>query len=245
MHKLPQDKSAWSTAVERVKHTGATRWTGVIRNVSLRMRALPLTDIVFGRFQRFAPLALHQVAEQKAYLATHALALAPLGAYVVLITWLIASSLATLHMRNVVRAGILIASLGTLGVGSTTLAQAGDDPSGVWLTQAGDARVRISRCGNELCGTVVWLKDKIDPATGRPFTDNKNPDPGLARRPMIGLPLFLGMRPAGPGKWSGHVYNADDGKIYVSNLSVSGPSTLTVEGCVGPLCGSESWTRSR
>jgi hypothetical protein len=233
MHKLPQDKSAWSTAVERVKHTGATRCMGVISNVSLRMRALPLTDIVFSRFQRFAPLALHQVAEQKAHLATRALALAPLGAHVVLITWLIASSLASFHMRNVVRAGILIASLGMLGVGSAIHAQ------------AGDARVRISRCGSELCGTVVWLKDKIDSATGRPFTDNKNPDPGLAKRPMIGLPLFLGMRPAGPGKWSGRIYNADDGKTYASNLSVSGPSTLTVEGCVGPLCGSESWTRSR
>jgi uncharacterized protein (DUF2147 family) len=210
------------------------------------MRALALTNIAFGRFERFAPLAPHQVAEQNAHLAIHALALVPLGAYVVLMRWLIASSLATLRMRNdVVRVGILIAILGMLSVGSATRAQAGDDPSGVWLTQAGDARVRISRCGSELCGTVVWLKDKIDPATGRPFTDDKNPDPGLAKRPMIGLPLFLGMRPAGLGKWSGHIYNADDGKIYASNLSVSGPSTLKVEGCVGPLCGSESWTRSR
>jgi uncharacterized protein (DUF2147 family) len=120
-----------------------------------------------------------------------------------------------------------------------------DDPNGIWLTQAGDARVRVSRCGDELCGTVVWLKDKIDPSTGRPFTDDKNPDRALAKRPMIGLPLFLGMRRAGPGKWSGHIYNADDGRTYVSNISITGPSTLKVEGCVGALCGSESWTRWR
>jgi uncharacterized protein (DUF2147 family) len=241
----PQGISAWLTAVERVKHTGVTRYAGVVRSVSLMMRALPLTDIDFNRFERFAPLALYQVAEQKAHLATPALALAALGTYVVLMTWLSAASLATLRLRNVVRIGVTIAILGMLGVGSVTRVQAGDDPSGIWLTQAGDARVRVSRCGSELCGTVVWLRDKIDPATGRPFTDDKNPDAGLAKRPMIGLPLFLGMRPVGPGKWSGRIYNADDGKTYASNLSISGSSTLNVEGCVGPLCGSESWTRVR
>lgn len=243
MHKQPQDMSAWLTAVERVKHTVVTRCAGVVRSVSLMMRALPLTDIDFSRFERFAPAALYQVGgEQKAHLATPALALA---AYVVLMTWLIASSLATLRLRNVVRIGVTIAILGTQCVGSVTRVQAGDEPSGIWLTQAGDARVRISRCGIELCGTVVWLRDKIDPATRRPFTDDKNPDAGLAKRPMIGLPLFLGMRPVGPGKWSGRIYNADDGKTYASNLSISGPSALKVEGCVGPLCGSESWTRAR
>jgi uncharacterized protein (DUF2147 family) len=226
MHKQPQD-------------TSTTHYAGVIKNM---MQALPLTDIDFGRLERFV---LHQVAEQKAHLATHALALVPLGAYVILMTWLIASSLVTLRMRNVVRVGVLIAMLGSLCLGSATRAYAGDDPSGVWLTQAGDARVRVSRCGSELCGTVVWLRDKIDPATGRPFTDDKNPDAGLAKRPMIGLPLFLGMRPVGPGKWSGRIYNADDGKTYASNLSISGSSTLNVEGCVGPLCGSESWARVR
>ena len=43
---------------------------------------------------------------------------------------------------------------------------------------------------------------------------------------MIGLPLFTGMRPAGPDKWSGQIYNADDGKSYASNVSVAGPDTL-------------------
>jgi uncharacterized protein (DUF2147 family) len=213
----------------------------IVKNISRVIQAVPLADIDFGRIERF--VAYH-IAEQKAHLATHALASITVGAYVILMTWLIASNLANLRLRNVFRVGVWLAILGTLCVGSATRAQAGDDPSGVWLTQAGDARVRVSRCGDELCGKVVWLKDKIAPATGRPFTDIKNPDPRLAKRPMIGLPIFLGMRSVGSGKWSGRIYNADDGKTYASNVSVSGPSTLKVEGCVGSLCGSESWARA-
>jgi len=104
--------------------------------------------------------------------------------------------------------------------------------------------VRVSKCGGGICGVVVWLKDPINPATGKPHLDDKNPNPSLARRPMIGLPLFAGMQPSGPNRWSGQIYNADDGNSYASNISVSGPDTLRVEGCVGMLCGSETWTRS-
>ena len=118
------------------------------------------------------------------------------------------------------------------------------DPSGIWLTQAGDARVRVSKCGAGLCGVVVSLRDPIDPATGKPQVDDKNPNPALKKRPIVGLPLFSGMHPSGPNKWSGQIYNADDGSTYSSNVSVTGPDSLRVEGCVGVLCGGETWTRS-
>ena len=124
-------------------------------------------------------------------------------------------------------------------------AQAGGEVGGIWLTQAGDAKVRVGKCGGGICGVIVWLKDPINPATGKPQIDDKNPNPSLARRPMIGLPLFSGMHPTGPNKWTGQIYNADDGNSYASKISVSGPDTLRVEGCVGALCGGESWTRSR
>jgi uncharacterized protein (DUF2147 family) len=117
------------------------------------------------------------------------------------------------------------------------------EPTGIWLTQAGDARVRVSKCGGGICGVIVWLKDPINAATGKPEVDDKNPNPVLARRPMIGLSLFSGMRPSGANKWSGQIYNADDGKSYESHISVAGPDTLRVEGCVGVLCGGENWTR--
>ncbi len=104
-------------------------------------------------------------------------------------------------------------------------AQAGGDVSGIWLTQAGDAKVHVSKCGGGVCGAVVWLRDPIDPATGKAPVDDKNHNPSL-------------------NKWSGQIYNADDGNSYASNISVAAPDSLRVEGCVGALCGGETWTRS-
>ena len=142
------------------------------------------------------------------------------------------------------RFGFIIAILTALLGAAPAKAQAGGNPTGIWLTQAGDAKVRVSKCSGGICGVVVWLKDPINPATGKPQVDDKNPNPSLAKRLMIGLPLFSGMQASGPNKWSGQIYNADDGNSYASNVSVSGPGTLKVEGCVGALCGGETWTRS-
>jgi uncharacterized protein (DUF2147 family) len=122
-------------------------------------------------------------------------------------------------------------------------AQTALDPSGTWLTEKGDARVRVSRCGGGICGVVVWLKDPDDPITGKPQVDDKNPNPALTKRPMIGLPLFIGMRSTGHGRWSGQIYNADDGGTYASKVAVTGPDTLRVEGCLGVFCGGENWSR--
>ena len=140
-------------------------------------------------------------------------------------------------------AGKILLLLFSLAVLNTPAgAESSVDPTGVWLTQAGDAKVHIARCGSSICGTIVWLKSPIDPATGKPQTDDKNPDPAKARRPIIGLSLFQDMKLVG-SQWSGRIYNADDGKTYESNVSLTGNSTLTVEGCVLMFCGSETWTR--
>ena len=141
---------------------------------------------------------------------------------------------------------LVIVALAALMAATPAKAQgaAGGRPDGIWLTQAGDAKIRVSRCGDGICGVVVWLKEPIDPATGKPQVDDKNLNPALAKRPIIGLSLFSTMRPVGPNQWSGQIYNADDGKVYASKVSVAGPATLKVEGCVGAFCGGEEWTRS-
>jgi uncharacterized protein (DUF2147 family) len=130
--------------------------------------------------------------------------------------------------------------------GGWTAVYAQDDaaPVGLWLTEKGDARIQVSQCGSALCGKVVWLREAIDPATGRPQTDSKNPNPSLASRPMIGVQLFVGMQPSGPGRWAGRIYNADDGGLYDSKIAWMGPTTLRVEGCLGAICGGENWTRA-
>jgi uncharacterized protein (DUF2147 family) len=142
------------------------------------------------------------------------------------------------------RLTFIIATLAALLTAPSALAQGAAEPTGIWMTQAGDARVKVSKCSGGICGVIIGLRDPIDPSTGKPAVDNKNPNPSLATRPMIGLPLFSGMQPSGPNKWSGQIYNADDGKSYASTVSVATPDTLKVEGCVGSLCGGENWTRS-
>ena len=142
------------------------------------------------------------------------------------------------------RTAFIIAIAAACLTAPSARAQGATEPTGVWQTQAGDARVKVSKCGGGgICGVIVGLKDPIDPATGKPQVDDKNPNPTLKKRPMIGLPLFSGMQPSGPGKWSGQIYNADDGSSYASSVSLAGPNALKVEGCVGALCGGENWTR--
>jgi uncharacterized protein (DUF2147 family) len=123
-------------------------------------------------------------------------------------------------------------------------AETNADPTGVWLTEAGDAKIHVSRCGSGICGIIVWLKAPIDPATGRPQVDDKNSDPALARRPIIGLNIFKGMKPVTERKWSGRIYNADNGKTYASDVTLAGARKLEVRGCVmAVLCGGETWTK--
>ncbi len=119
------------------------------------------------------------------------------------------------------------------------------DPVGVWLTQTGNSRIRIADCGGALCGTIIWLKEPNDPETGKPKTDKHNSDASKRNRPLIGVQIVLGMKPAGNGKWSGQVYNAEDGKTYSGNLTFSGGNGLQLQGCAlgGLVCKGQNWTK--
>jgi uncharacterized protein (DUF2147 family) len=116
------------------------------------------------------------------------------------------------------------------------------EPTGTWLTQAGDAHIRIAHCGAALCGTVVWLKDTIDPDTGKPPVDARNPDPRKRGRRILGLRIFA-MTPDGQGAWAGSIYNSDDGQTYAGKLLWHSADRLEVQGCAGALCGGENWRR--
>ena len=120
------------------------------------------------------------------------------------------------------------------------------DPTGVWVTEGGKARVRIGRCGDALCGTIVSLAEPNDPATGKAKTDKNNADPAKRDRPLIGTTIVLGMKPGDAAdKWNGQVYNAEDGKTYTGSLALQGAGTLRLEGCAMAIfCKSQTWTRA-
>jgi uncharacterized protein (DUF2147 family) len=115
---------------------------------------------------------------------------------------------------------------------------------GTWYTGDKESQVRIVNCGGALCGTLVWLKEPNDPATGRPKTDKHNADASKHNRPLLGVPIVLAMKPNGPGQWNGEVYNAEDGKTYSGSFTLTGPDTADLKGCVlSILCKSQTWTR--
>jgi uncharacterized protein (DUF2147 family) len=117
------------------------------------------------------------------------------------------------------------------------------EPTGTWLTQRGDAQIRVARCGASICGTVVWLRNEVDARTGQPPVDSRNPNPNMRYRKILGL-RFFAMTSDGNGRWAGGIYNAEDGQTYAGRLVLRDPYRLEVHGCAGPLCGSETWTRS-
>src|SRR5260370_6018765 len=111
-------------------------------------------------------------------------------------------------------------------------AETWNNPEGIWLTQAGDAKIRISHCGTGLCGTIVWLKAAIDPGTGKPQVDDKNVNPSLAQRPIIGINIFNRMKSVANNKWSGTMYNADKGKSYSIDVIATSPRNVQLRSCV-------------
>lgn len=113
---------------------------------------------------------------------------------------------------------------------------------GTWLTQQGDAHIRVAKCGNALCGTVAWLRDAVT-STGQPPMDIRNPNPSLRNRKVLGIRIFE-MTQDASGSWTGGIYNADDGQTYKGRLAPQGENGLEVQGCAGNLCGSEVWTRA-
>jgi uncharacterized protein (DUF2147 family) len=139
----------------------------------------------------------------------------------------------------------MIASL-FLGAGilaGATSAVWADDAEGIWSMKSGKVTVRVSQCGDSLCAIIIDLKERISKIDGKPKVDRENPDPALRQRPVIGLSILSGMRPAGDRKWVGALYNPDDGQTYEATVKLDG-DVIKVTGCVlGLLCKTNTFIR--
>ncbi|HRJ69040.1 MAG TPA: DUF2147 domain-containing protein [Beijerinckiaceae bacterium] len=127
---------------------------------------------------------------------------------------------------------------GLLWLASPALA---NDATGDWRTEKG--RVRVADCGGGLCATVTGINQPNDPRTGKPQTDVNNPNEKLRSRPILGISVLNGMKPAGDRVWKGSIYNPEDGKTYAATMKLEG-NRLMVSGCVASvLCKTQTWTR--
>lgn len=121
------------------------------------------------------------------------------------------------------------------------------DPLGTWYTEGKESQVRMAKCGDALCGALVWLKVPNDPATGKPKTDKENADDAKRKRPLLGVEIVLGMMPSGtPDQWKGKVYNAKDGNTYTGFFTMTSADTAELKGCAfGFICKTQTWTRAK
>ena len=129
-------------------------------------------------------------------------------------------------------------------VATTSLAQAAEAVLGKWLTKGGRSHVVISRCGNTICGKIVWLKEPNDKA-GKPKTDIRNKNEALRSRPLMGLSIIKGFTKADDkgAYWTGGtIYNAADGKTYKCYIQLQSDGRLKVRGYVA-ISGASSCTR--
>ncbi len=100
-----------------------------------------------------------------------------------------------------------------------------NDPTGTYERDNGKSRVKVTRCGDAFCGTIVWLKNPDGPA-------------------KVGQRVLYDMRPAGPNRWTGKAVNPEDGKTYDGRITRVG-KTMKSQGCVlgGLFCQSVNWTK--
>ena len=96
------------------------------------------------------------------------------------------------------------------------------EPLGLWLTEEKKGRVRIERCGVNLCGY------SIDPKS------NQN-----------GEQVLVDMKPDKDASWSGRIFDPETGSTYDSTIALNGSDRLRLEGCAfgGMFCGAQTWSR--
>ena len=133
---------------------------------------------------------------------------------------------------------LLFASAAIFAALASPALAADASPVGDWLVKDGYANIRIDICNGKLWGIVAWEQKPGG-------VDVENPDPAKKTRPLLGSPVLMGLAPGGPGKWSGEIYNSQNGKMYSANVTVPDENTLDLEGCLFTnfMCLTQKWTR--
>lgn len=119
-----------------------------------------------------------------------------------------------------------------------------DQPIGIWTNEDKEARFEIFKCGEKLCGKIVWMEEPL--RNGKPKMDDFNPDLKLRSRPIQGLVFLKDFTYTGNNKWeNGTIYDPKSGKTYSCYMKLLDKNKLEVKGYIGiSLIGrSQTWTR--
>jgi len=118
---------------------------------------------------------------------------------------------------------ILTAFAALMLTATASQAQQAADPSGVWLRDDGNARVRIAPCGGNICATNLWIGD-------------------TSKGEEAGDRLVMSLKPKSPDTLAGTAYDAKRDRTYSITVQVSENALLT-RGCIlgGVLCKNVHW----
>jgi uncharacterized protein (DUF2147 family) len=102
------------------------------------------------------------------------------------------------------------------------------EPTGLWYDHTGRGAVEITKCGNGLCGKLVWLKD-----------------PEHAKQ-VCNIQIIGDAKPVANGVWdNGWIYDPERDSKFSVELTPMGPQELKVVGYMGTKWLSETMTWKR
>lgn len=101
---------------------------------------------------------------------------------------------------------------------------------GKWITTTGNCMVEVYKQNTEYKAKVVWFKEGKKHMDD--YTDEKNPDPALRSRKLLGMDVMHGLHyDADENEWvDGHIYDATSGKEWDSVVWLSHDHLLNVKG---------------
>lgn len=128
---------------------------------------------------------------------------------------------------------ILAAILGLVAFASAGAGE-GDVAIGTWRNLRDTMHIEIHRCGDSLCGTVVWASDQAVADARRGGT-----------RDLIGTQIFRDFRRDAGGNWRGKVFVPDLNKTLSGTILLVDRNTLKGTGCLAGriLCKSKVLVR--
>jgi len=110
----------------------------------------------------------------------------------------------------------------------------GDKLIGVWEPSNKKVKVKINKISGKYYGKIVWLREPIDPETGKPKTDKNNPDESLKSVPLKGYRLLKDFVCSGDNEWTeGTIYDPQNGSTYSCVIKLKDENTLDIRGYIG------------
>ena len=119
--------------------------------------------------------------------------------------------------------GVLVAAASLLPAAG--LASSDPSPFGLWARGDGKAKVKVERCGDNICATNTWVREGT-------------------KGEKAGDVLVMSVKPDDGGSWSGTAFDRQRDLTYRMTLKV-GETRMISEGCVlaGVICKEMGWTR--